>query len=719
MSESLFSSSWYRVADIRPRLRNHARIYRHVYRGQIWYVLQDQTTGRFHRFSTVANFVIGLMDGRRSLHEIWLAGCDQLGDDAPTQDEVIGLLSSLHRADVLQTDKPIDMMELHERKHQIAKQKLKQYIQNPLSLRFPLYDPDRLLIAMQPLTRHIFSWFAALLWVAVVGWAVVMVGVHWEALTRDMSDRVFAADNLLVMSLVFPLTKLLHEFGHAIATRQDGGEVHEMGVMLLVFLPVPYVDASASSGFRNKYRRMLVGASGMLSELFLAGLAMLVWVNVEPGLVRAVAYNVMLVAGISTVLFNANPLLRFDGYYILADWIEIPNLAQRANNYLGYLTRRYVFGSEDVAVPETAPGERGWFVFYAITSFFYRIFISISIAAMVATQYFVIGILLAIWSVYLMIVLPLAKKLAWLFTGSDLSRNRMRAISVTTLMVAVILAVVVGVPAPSWSRTEGVASVPIDNVVRAGADGVINRVVAVPNATVRKGDVLMTMEDPDLAGQVLVLSAQLAEQQAKLTSAVHEKVYASIIREEIAAVSQRLAAVRRKVAELVVRSPAEGIFVVADAQDLPGRYVHRGELVAYVMDFSRMTVRAVIPQSDIDLVRKMTRRVELRTIENIPRVLHGTVIRAVPAATDELPSLALSAHGGGEISLDPTRSENPRNSEPKAASTLFHFELELSETGAIQHLGSRIYVRFEREPEPFATQVYRVIRRIFLNKFNV
>ncbi len=137
----MFSTSWYRVAELRPRLRNHAQVHRHVYRGGVWYVLQNHSTGKFHRFTPVANHVIGLMDGKRTLREIWDLACVRLGDEAPSQDEAIKLISDLHKADVLQSDAPPDPHELHQRRKQHEKVRLKQYIGNPLSLRFPLFDP--------------------------------------------------------------------------------------------------------------------------------------------------------------------------------------------------------------------------------------------------------------------------------------------------------------------------------------------------------------------------------------------------------------------------------------------------------------------------------------------------------------------------------------------------------------------------------------------------
>src|SRR5262249_62290953 len=163
-------------------------------------------------------------------------------------------------------------------------------------------------------------------WLAVVLPAIVLPAVHWGDLTRDIVDRLFSARTLIAVWLLFPVIKALHELGHAFATKTFGGEVHDMGVMLLVFTPVPYVDASSASGFENKWRRALVGAAGMIVELFVAALALYLWLAAEPGLLSAVAYNTILIAGVTTLLFNGNPRLRCDGYEILAGLLEITDL---------------------------------------------------------------------------------------------------------------------------------------------------------------------------------------------------------------------------------------------------------------------------------------------------------------------------------------------------------------------------------------------------------
>src|SRR4030095_8480768 len=142
--------------------------------------------------------------------------------------------------------------------------------------------------------------------------AIVLALAHWSELANSAPERILALDNLVLLWIVFPIVKLAAELGHAYATKLQGGEVHELGVMLLVLSPIPYVDSSAANRMRSKWRRALVGLAGVTVEIFLAALALYVWLAVEPGLVRAAAFDVMVVAGVSTLLFNLNPLLRYD-----------------------------------------------------------------------------------------------------------------------------------------------------------------------------------------------------------------------------------------------------------------------------------------------------------------------------------------------------------------------------------------------------------------------
>ncbi|MCP4341532.1 MAG: PqqD family peptide modification chaperone, partial [Desulfobulbaceae bacterium] len=510
---SLYSTYWYRVAEIKPRLRSHVRLYRHIYRDCNWYILQDPSSSRQHRFNRIAYTIIGLMDGEKTVQEIWNAAADVLGDEVPTQDEIIRLLGQLHTADVLQSDIHPDTLELFERQDK-QRGKWKQRLMNPFALRFPLLDPDRFLVKWMALVKPFVGRAALLLWLLVVGSAFVLAVVNWPELTRNMADRVLKPENLLVLWLVYPVVKLLHELGHAFVTRIWGGEVHEMGIMLLAFTPIPYVEASASAAFPDKRRRMGVAAAGMAVELFVAALALFLWLNVESGQVSAIAYNVMLVGGVSTLLFNGNPLLRFDGYYVLADWIEIPNLAQRSTRYLGYLLQRYLFGLEDAVSPVTAPGERAWFVGYGIAAFFYRLFVLAALTLFVSSKFFFVGILIAIWAIFSQIFLPVVKNSYGFYnsTGGRLKRTRFITASLVTTAVAAILFLVV--PIPLRTQVEGVVSLPEHSRVRVGTDCFIAEILAQNDTTVQSGDPLIRCEDPFLEAEVRVLEANLKEAQA-------------------------------------------------------------------------------------------------------------------------------------------------------------------------------------------------------------
>jgi putative peptide zinc metalloprotease protein len=714
MSE-FFSGSWYRVASLRPRLRSHAQIHRHHYRGELWYVLQDHASGRFHRFSPMAHFLIGGMNGQRTVDELWQSACQRFGDDAPSQDEVIGLLAQLHAADVLLSGVPSDSGELNERTNRQDRQRRLSRWRSPLSVRIPIVDPDRLLARGLPLVRWIFSPVGALLWLLLVGAAALQAAMHWSELTQDITDRVLALENLLLLALIFPFVKLLHELGHAFAVKAWGGEVHEMGIMLLVFVPIPYVDASAASAFRARRRRVLVGAAGMMVELALAAIAMFVWLGAQPGPLRAVAFNTMLIAGVSTVLFNGNPLLRFDGYYILMDWLEIPNLASRANQYLGYLVRRYGFGL-DLPGPDATAGEKRWFVPFAIGSFVYRICILTVIILFVASQYFVVGLVLAVWAAVSSLLAPLGRMLHKLLFDSAIGPRRTRAVTVTSASLAAVIALLVLLPVPHRTAAEGVLWVPPEGRVTAGAAGIVTDVLAGAGDVVAVGQPLVRTSDPALTSRVRMLRAQVAELEGRYDAAfAADRVAAATLAEELALARERLKNAAEREAALVIESPADGVFVLPSAVvDLPGRYLERGSLVGYVVERAAPTVRVVVPQDRIDLVRQRTEGVELRLADDYARVLQAEIWSEVPSARTELPSPALSLSGGGRIATDPAAGGEARSLQP-----FFEFELRLDDTELPLRFGGRAYVRFAHGNEPLAYRWYRRARQVLLEVLSV
>lgn len=715
MSEALFSPSWYRVESLTPRLRGHAALHRHQYRGQTWYVLQDRANERFHRFSPAAFSFIGLMDGTRSVQDLWELVSTRLGDHAPTQPDVVQLLSQLHAADVLQCDIPPDTAELLARHDKQRQRKWQKRLMSVFAWQFPLFDPERFLQQFAPLVRPFFSWWGAVLWCLIVGPAVLVGAAHWSDLTTNLIDRVTAPQNLVLLWLLFPVIKALHEFGHAFAVKVFGGEVHDMGIMLLVLSPVPYVDASASSAFANTWQRAIVGAAGMIVELVLAAIAVYVWVSVEPGTVRTLAYNTIFIAGISTVVFNANPLLRFDGYYMLADVLEIPNLRQRSNAYLGYLCERYLFGREDAPVPHATEGERAWFVAYAASSFIYRVMVVVAILLYLTDQLFVLGVIFAVLTAGTWFVVPLGKGIHYLFASPRIRRVRGRAMAVSMAMVVGLAAVLTLVPVPYRTKAEGIVWIPDEAFVRADVDGFVERVVAVPGATVHPGDLLVVCSDLTIETDVKVFEAQLQEIKARVREQfVDNLVKAKMLEEEQRYIEERLARAKERQSELEIRSRVGGTFILPKAEDLPGRFVKRGELLAHVVNLKTIIVRTIVDQGDIDLIRHQTHEVYVRLAERLADPVSASITRLVPAASEDLPSPALGSEGGGQVPLDPRDAKGE-----KAMKKLFQIDLELPLQHGLLNVGGRVYVRFDHGRETLAAQWYRQGRQLFLARFNV
>jgi putative peptide zinc metalloprotease protein len=715
VTRPLFSASWYRVAELRPRLRRHALVHRQSYRGQTWHVLQDRAGEQFHRLSPPAYLVVGLMDGRRTVQEIWDVASTRLGDDAPTQDEVIQLLSQLHAADLLQSEAPPHGAELGERGARAERRRLLARLGSLVSWRVPLLDPERLLRALAPAVSPLWSRWGAALWLAVVAPAAVLLAAHWTDFTHGVVDRALAPANLALLWLLFPVIKALHELGHATATKAFGGEVHDMGVMLILLTPVPYVDATAAWAFPDRWARAAVGAAGMLVELLIAAGALYVWLAAEPGLVRALAFDAILVAGISTVLFNANPLLRFDGYYILCDVLELPNLRARAGAYWRYLCERRLFGRRDAEPPVATAGERAWFVLYAAGAAAYRVLVLAAIVLLVIGWSFWLGALLAAAGAVAWGLVPLGRGVVFLVSSPRLRTVRARALLVTATAVAAIAWLVVVWPAPYRTRAEGVIWVPDEANVRAGADGFVERVVAAPGARVRAGDVLLVLGDPAVGARIRELEARRREILARLDEQRHgDLVRAGMLREELVYVEQSVAEARARAAELTVRSRAAGAFVVPSPEDLPGRFVRKGELIGYAVELDRVTVRAVVPQEAVELVRHRMAGVDVRLAEQLDVVVPGAIWRAVPGGSERLPAPALGTEGGGQVAID------PRDRQGLTAMTRhFQVDIELPTASRRLNVGGRAYVRFDHGREPLAAQWYAHVRRLFLARFNV
>lgn len=624
-------------------------------------------------------------------------------------------MQQLHAADVLQSDVVPDTQELLLRYQRSQRQKKLQNIRSPLAIRLPLVDPERWLERGLVVIRFLFGSVGAVTWLAVVTMGLWLTIEHWPELTENVTERVLAPQNLMVLWLTFPVVKIIHELGHAFAVKAWGGEVHEMGIMFLVLSPVPYVDASAASAFVQRARRVAVGGAGMMTELFVAAIALYMWSITEPGILRTVMYNVVLIASVSTLVFNGNPLLRFDAYYMLADALEVPNLASRANRYFYYLCERYLFGLKTAVSPITGPGEAGWFLSYAVAAFFYRLFIYFVIITFIASQFLVVGVILAMWAAFSMLLMPIGKGVKYLVSSPKLDRQRPRALFVTASILVGLAAAVTLIPVPLATVAEGVIWVPEHAFVRAETGGFVRRVVGQGELRVDTGDEVLVLEDPLLLTELNVLEQELAAQRTRFrVYATEDRVQANVTADAIRGVEARLASVRERLRQLQVRSPASGRLILPNSADLLGRFIPQGKHLGYVVNDGDLTVRVSVPQSEVDLVRQRTASVQIRLSERVGDPLAGVLMREVPAASSELPSPVLGTTGGGAIVIDPSDERGLRTVEK-----VFQFQVGLPSGTRDLFVGARAYVRFSHGSEPLAFRWYRSARQLLLSQFSV
>ncbi len=653
---STFSPFWHRVRALKPRLRPHVQITRQHYRGRRWHVVHDPSSNQFYRLSSVGHEFVGMLDGRRTVEEAWEQGLARHGDDALTQNDVIQLLSQLHSSNLLSADVAPETEQLLNRGRERRKKKLQAQAIGLMYFKVRLFNPDAMLAWLLPLVRPLLSRVGLVLWGLWIIAALVAILPSWEKLLSGVGSAV-APSNWGLMIAGFVVLKLIHEAGHGLMVKRFGGQCPELGAMLLVLIPAPYVDASAAWSFSDKWKRIAVGAGGMIFELAVGAAAAFVWLgSVEGSLVHQVAYNVIFTATVSTVLFNANPLMKFDGYYILSDLIEVPNLMQRSNQMMQFVCQKAIYRVKQPNSPTTDAREAIILLVYGVLSLAYRIFLFLSITLYVMGLMFAIGLLLAIWTASMWFLLPIGKMLHWLSTSNQLHENRSRAVLVTVLLAALGFGALGLVPAPDRRRAQGV----VESVHEAGvffeADAFVERALVRNGERVVRDQVLVECRSDDLDAQLELVKAQVVELESKQREALRTNLGAAKIAEEyLLTIRAQLDLLEKKKAGLVVRAPRDGVVVGLDPGALVGSYVKTGENLCLVVEPGAVRVTALMSQTEADWITKLlpsSYGVEMRVASNPGTLIEARTTRVVEAGSRELPHSSLSFAGGGSVAQE-------------------------------------------------------------------
>ena len=710
-----FSESWHRVAGVKAALRPTVAARRQKFRGENWYVLQDAFNNQFFRLRPAAYDFVARLRSDRTVEEIWREALEHDPENSPGQEEAIRLLTQLHYANLLFYDQPSDSDRFFERYRQRKQRELKSKLLAIMFVRIPLFDPDRILVQVLPYTRLLFSWWGALVWALVVGAAVKVCIDNADQLFAQ-AEGVLAPGNLVLLYAGMVIIKSLHEIGHALTCRHYGGEVHILGVMLLVFTPLPYMDATSSWSFRSRRERALVGAAGMVTELFIAALAVFVWAATGPGVLHSLAYNMMFVASVSTIIFNANPLLKFDGYYILSDLADLPNLYTRARRQWAYLFERYLYGVKQAVRVADSDREAQWLTVYGVASGAYRVLVFAGIILFVADKYLLLGVLMVAILIVTWVMVPPYRLVKYLATSPRIERTRGRAISATAGIVVAVLLLTAIVPFPNRFRVPGVVEAEHHSLVTAESGGRLEAVLATRGQFVEAGTPLVRLSDWELDNDLRALEAQWRQVLATEQWAMSQRASdLEPILQRKAAIDQQRGQLRERQDALTVRASRDGVWVAPGIHDQVGSWQHRGAAFGQLIDPSSYKFAAVVPQDEaanlfVDAIHRAEVRLHGRAGDNLP----VADLEIIPFQSDQLPSPALSWLAGGDIETDDSDQSGTKSVEP-----FFLIYSKLPADVVTFYHGQSGRLRLSLDSEPILVQLWRELRQLLQQRYQI
>jgi putative peptide zinc metalloprotease protein len=410
-------------------------------------------------------------------------------------------------------------------------------------------------------------------------------------------------------------------------------------------------------------------------------------------------------------------LLRYDGYYILSDFLEIPNLRQKSTDYAIGLIKRHIFGVK-LQQPLPPPLQRAWLFLYAIGSSIYRMIVGVVIILLVAYQIPVLGVLMAIGGVATWLIVPVFKVFKYLALDPELHRKRTRA-TAFSLAVAVTAVVVFGlIRFPMHVQQVGVAEATAHEQLNARRGGFVTQVNVHDHQWVHgphdgdRGDVLLVCTDPELDSEIAQKKAELRGAEVKmLASRAEDPSQESIDQEVVDTLSTQLADMQRRRDELTVRAPIDGELVAPDIELYPGRYLQKGQQICSIARADELTVKVLLQQAESQLIMGRVNKTAVRFAGDLSTVVPAGAPQPIGEATLDLPSPAVAQPAGEEEPVDP---KDPT----KAQTEQFEVDVPVSNPGTTYYPGQRAYVQFTLDSTPLFVQWKRRFLQVLQTKNN-
>lgn len=653
-----------------PRIRSELRAYQQVYDGQPFWVIKDPVALRYFRFDREEYFLIEQLKRGVTLGQLKEAHRQAFRTTLLSNQEIGQFIALLSARGLLIMGQANRDEILYRASQKRRRGKLIAKLMGFMFFRVPLYDPDRLFNRMIEHIRFLWTRLFLVIYLAVLALALVLLVKRWPEFASMFQTNFFTFRNLPVLIVALWLLKGLHEFGHGLTCKNYGGEVHELGILFLVFTPFLYCNVTDSWIFPSKARRLLVTSGGIMTEVLFAALATVLWyLTDQPGFYHALMFNIMLACSFGAVLFNANPLMRYDGYYFLMDVIETPNLRQRANTYLRNLFVRYVLGGEPLDRAENSRF-RGVFPMYAFAAYVYRWFILVIILYVIYRMLSDIHLEALAWPLVMvsavsMLVMPVVKG-----TAGIAKERRALGISNVRLLALLVLIIAAAAVALFWPVQQQVTLNFIlepaqIHWLRSGAQGQLQWAPYVKEGAQvdPAGDqaVLAQLDNPQLQYEKLRLDAEIEQTQARLAQIKNRPSAsgAEQLQDRLDGLHKNRQLLLERVAALQVRAPFAATVLTADYHMhlLQGKVVDRGEPLLLLADESSCNAKVWVPEKTWARIFKpadeLGQQAELMLYGFSGRKFTGQVVAVSDHREDNMgqfgEKMALSNKVGGEV----------------------------------------------------------------------
>ena len=633
------------------QVRKDIQVDKKDYGGEVFYVAKDPLSLRYYRMRDVEYFIFTLLDGTKNIVDINNLVKEKFGPGI-SEEEIKNFILAMRNMNLLETFGPGADRLLYHRYLLKKRAKLKQILLGWFFIKVPIIDPDKLLNKIYMKFRLIWTRSFFYLWLALIGLAIFLI-VDKSSLFLIQAKDFFSPKNILLLASAIMIIKACHEFGHALTCKYYGGEVHEMGLLLIVFTPWLYVNVSDSWIFQKSRERFLVSVAGLMTEFLVATIAAVLWWFTKPGVFNSLCFNIITVCSVDNLLRNANPLLRYDGYYALSDYIEIPNLRVKSSAYLSKLGKKYLLRMP-VEEEELSTREKRIYVIYGILSFAYRIFIMLVIIKFIAGKFFMLGVILAAVMIGASFIWPIFKGAK--FVVANKARIGYRGAAAYTLaFIPIFIIAFLFFYHPHLKIKSTFSAEPLERaVIRTEEGGFLDKLLKKQGDMVKKGEIIALLKNPELSTSYKMLTIErdaLMYEERKALSAgqVTEYNQRRLERERI---EKDMVELEKRLGKLKIVALQDGVILTPKLEEKIGDYFEHGAFICETGSMEGVEIEVLVSGTDVTEV-KPGQDVELKAYAYPDSTLNGKVDAVSDVAVKTIDNLALSARFGGKITTEP------------------------------------------------------------------